>query len=207
MRILVGIAMLAVLAGCTVLGNRPNTHAPGTSWTIAVSNTGSFGKQNVEARTRVAGERIWQGRRAYIYERPGNPQGDIVTDAPTGRWIAFAKGDSPTFSFDPPLGWDWPLMVGEKWSRKHRFTNHATKQSGEFVGNWHVESFGPVTVRAGTFDAYKVVYSDNIGNENTTWWSPDLGLNVRTSSRRTAKHAAGVGTNDIELVAEPVMGQ
>ncbi len=193
------------LAGCADMQNRPNTAAPGTTWTVAVRNTGSFGNQNIETRTRVAGEKIWLGRPAFVYERPGNPAGDIISDPENGRWIALAKGDAPIVSFDPPLGWNWPLAVGETWTRKHKFTNHATKQSGEFVGTWKVESYEDVTVRAGTFRAFKVVYSDTTGNENTTWYGPELGINVKVNGRRTAKHPAGPGTNDIELVSRPSM--
>lgn len=201
----VSTVALVFAAGCTVLGNRPNTATPGSTWLIAVRNTGSFGTQNIETRTRAGGERMWQGRRVFVYERPGNPQGDIVTEPGMGGWIALAKGDSPILSFDPPLGWKWPLVVGKSWSTKHRATNHATKRSGDFVGSWNVESYGPVTVRAGTFDAYKIVYTDTAGSENTSWWSPDLGVNVKSSSRRTAKHGAGPGTSELELVSRPTM--
>lgn len=192
------------LAGCAEMQNRPNAAAPGSTWMVAVRNTGSYGNQNVETRTR-ANEKMWQGRQVFVYERPGNPQGDIVTERDTGRWIAWAKGDTPIVSFDPPFGWNYPLTVGETWTSKHRWTNHATKQGGDFVGTWKVESYDDVTVRAGTFKAYKVVYSDSTGTENTSWWSPEVGVNVKSTSRRTAKHAAGPGTSDIELLSRPAM--
>lgn len=192
-------------AGCADMQNRPNSAVPGSTYVNAVRNSGSYGNQSIEARTRVGGERTWQGRKVFVYERPANPQGDLVTDAATGNWIAFAKGDTPTASWEPPIGFDWPLAVGKTWTRKHRFTNHVTKQSFEFTGTWKVEAQEAVTVRAGTFQAYKVVYSDTLGNENTMWSSPEIGIFVKSSNRRTAKHPAGPGTQEIELVSRPAM--
>lgn len=204
---LIGAGLLAALtlAGCADMQNRPNTLAPGTSWMVAVRNTGSYGNVNIETRTRVGGEKMWQGRPVFVYERPGNPQGDIVSDRDNGRWIALAKGDTPILSFEPPIGWNWPLAVGETWTSKHRWTSAATKRSGDFVGTWKVESYDDVTVRAGTFKAYKVVYSDTTGVESTSWYCPELGVNVKIAGRRSAKHPAGPGTNDIELVSRPAM--
>lgn len=199
------LVVALIAAGCADMQNRPNTATPGSTWLNAIRNTGSYGNQNIEFRTRVGGEKMWQGRSAFVYERPANPQGDLVTERDTGRWIAFAKGDTPIVSFDPPLGWNWPLTVGGTWTSKHRFTNHATKQSSEFVGTWKVESYEEVTVRAGTFKDYKVVYSDTTGTENTSWSSPEVGINVKSTSRRSAKHPARPGTNDIELVSRPAM--
>ncbi len=205
-RFTASLLVALVAAGCAGGQNRPNTATPGSTWMIATRNTGSYGNQNIETRTRVGGEKMWQGRPVFVYERPGNPQGDIVTERDTGRWIAFAKGDTPIVSFDPPFGFNFPLTVGETWTRKHRFTNHATKQSSDFVGNWKVESYDDVTVRAGTFKAYKVVYFDTAGTtENTSWWSPAVGVNVKSTSRRSAKHPAGPGTNDVELVSRPTL--
>jgi hypothetical protein len=60
-------------------------------------------------------------------------------------------------------------------------------------------------VRAGTFKAYKVVYSDTTGVESTTWYCTELGVTVKLAGRRSAKHPAGPGTNDIELVSRPAM--
>lgn len=206
-RMLFSIIVLAAtaLAGCADMQPRPNSLAPGTTWVNAVRSTGSYGKENGELRTtRVAGERIWQGRKVFVYENTTTGI-STFTDPDTGRWIATARGDQPLLSFEPPLGWDRPLEVGKTWSRKHKFTNHATKTSGEFVGNWKVEDYEDVTVRAGTFRAYKVVYSDNLGTESVVWWNPETDVWVKQSNRRSARHPAGPGTNDFELVSRPAL--
>ena len=197
------VAALAV-AGCADMQNRPNTHAQGTTWVSAVRNTGSFGNVNAEQGTRVVGERMWQGRKAFVYENT-TTGGSVVTELESGRWIAFARGDTPTVSWEPALGWDFPLEVGKSWTRKHRMTNHANKTSTDFVGNWKVDAYEDVTVRAGTFKAYKVRYSDSLGSENVTWFSPETGGFVKVSGRRGAAHPAGAGTNESELVQRPAM--
>jgi hypothetical protein len=198
------LALLAALAvtGCAEMPNRPNAHASGSTWVNAVRNTGSYGNTNAEQRTRALGERTWQGRKAFAYENTATGM-TVVTELESGRWIAFAKGEVPVTSFEPALGWDFPLEVGKTWSRKHRVTNHANKTTSDFTGSWKVEAYEDVTVRAGTFKAYKVRYTDTAGTESTTWWSPETGTFVKVSGRRGAAHPAGVGTNESELVQRP----
>lgn len=201
---LMGAGLLAALAlaGCAGMQPRPNSLAPGTTWVNAVTNTGSYGKQNGELRTtRVGGERMWQGRKVFVYEQ--TPGVNILTDPDTGHWIAILRGDTLLQSFEPAIGWDRPLEVGKTWSRKHRSTNHVKKTTTDFVGTWKVEAYEDVTVRAGTFKAYKVLYSDTLGTEGATWWSPEIDAWVKVSNRRSAKNPAGAGTSDTELVKRP----
>ena len=194
---------LVLAAGCAPMQPRPNSLALGTTWVNAVSNTGSFGNQKGELRTtRVAGERTWQGSKVFVYENPTTGM-NILTDPDTGRWIAMTRGDQALQSFEPPIGWDRPLEVGKTWTTKHRSTNHANKTTTDFTGTWKVEAYEDVTVRAGTFKAFKVAYSDTLGSEGVTWWDPELDVWVKQSNRRTAKHPAGPGTNEVELVQRP----
>lgn len=199
----VAVAVL-LIAGCAAMQNRPNTAAPGSTYVQAVRSTGSFGNVNAEQRSRVIGERTWQGRKVFVYENTATG-GSLITEPESGRWIAFARGDTPTLSWEPALGWDFPLEVGKSWSRKHRVTNHANKTTTDFEGHWKVEAYEDITVRAGTFKAYKVVYTDSVGTETTTWWTPEFGLFIKNLSRRTGKHAAGPGTNETELVQRPAL--
>jgi hypothetical protein len=41
-------------------------------------------------------------------------------------------------------------------------------------------------------------------NENVVWFSPELGIFVKQNLRRTAKHPAGPGTRDSELVSHTI---
>ncbi len=69
-------------------------------------------------------EREWGGRTVRVNEGK-----DITTlaDPGTGGWVAQMAGARPLVSWDPPLGWDWPLTVGKTWTRKQVATVHATK--------------------------------------------------------------------------------
>lgn len=195
------IVVALVSAGCALMANRPNIAAPGSSYVAEARNSGSFGTQTVRNTVKIVGDRMWQGRKVYMFD---GTLGQVITDPESGRWITTAKDEVPVLSFDPPFGWDFPLYVGKTGTGKYRFTNHATKQSGDFEGTWRVDAYEDVTVPAGTFKCYKVLTSDTIGNENVIWWSPELGIFVKQNNRRTEKHRAGVGTNDVELVSHAI---
>ena len=195
------IVVALVSAGCAVAPNRPNIAAPGSSYVTQERNSGSFGTQNVRNTVKVVGERMWQGRKVFMYD---GTLRQVMTEPQSGAWIAMTKDDAPVLSFDPPVGWDYPLYVGKTGTGKYRFTVHATKQSGDFERTWRVDAYEDVTVPAGTFKCYKVFSSDTTGNENVVWWSPELGTFVKQNNRRTEKHGAGAGTNDVELVSHAI---
>jgi hypothetical protein len=102
------------------------------------------------------------------------------------------------------LSWEWPIEVGKTWTKKYTITIHATKQTIPFEVRQKVEAYEDVTVPAGTFKAFKVVTSDTLGSENINWFSPELGIFVKTTLRRTAKHPAGAGTRETELVSQTI---
>jgi hypothetical protein len=99
------------------------------------------------------------------------------------------------------VAWELPLEVGKKWTRKYSFTIHAANRTLAIEDAQVVEAYEDVSVPAGTFKAWRVRSTDNLGNENTQWYAPDLGVFVKQSLRRTAKNAAGAGTRDIELIS------
>ena len=57
---------------------------------------------------------------------------------------------------------------------------------------------------AGTFKAFRVRTIDDAGNDNVQWFSPDLGIFIKQSLKRTAKHAQGPGTREIELISQKI---
>ena len=73
---------------------------------------------------------------------------------------------------------DWPLEVGKKWKYESESANNegdklTTKQAAEVI------SYGDVTVKAGTFKAFKIVYTGTVRNHkysktgapsNDVWW-------------------------------------
>jgi hypothetical protein len=73
---------------------------------------------------------------------------------------------------------DWPLEIGKKWRYESETTNNegdkiTIKQDAEVI------SYGDVTVKGGTFKAFKIVYTGTIRNHkfsetgglsNDVWW-------------------------------------
>lgn len=144
---------------------------------------------------------MWQGQQVITYE---TPQWTILAQPTSGNWIGIVSGDKPMMTWDPPMGWDWPLEVGKTWTHNNRFTNHAKQQTIPFQTTQKVEAYEDVTVPAGTFKAFKISTSDTLGNENVNWFSPELGIFVKSINTRTAKHAAGPGRQETEIVSQTI---
>jgi hypothetical protein len=91
------------------------------------------------------------------------------------------------------------MWVGETWSTPFRVTNHANNQTTEIRPTFRVEAQENVNVPAGTFKAYRV-RSTTPTMVSLTWWSPDIGLFVKTRVERTSQHPAGPGVREQDLL-------
>ena len=67
-----------------------------------------------------------------------------------------------------------------------------------------VEAYEDVVTPAGTFKAFRVATTDNQGNANTQWLSPELGIFVKQQLRRTAQHTAGPGMQDTVITSQSI---
>lgn len=193
-----------LLAGCATptspVVTRYNPPPVGASWEVAQRNTGSYGRDVQFRMTR--GDGTWQGRPVVTLRNSLGPT--IMAEPANGHWHAILGPDGrPMASFSPPVGWAFPVKVGATSSTRHRMTNHATGQSIEYDFNCRVEAHEKVTVRAGTFDAFRIQCTTTIGNEETYWSSPQMGLFVKTRLVRTAASPSGAGTQEAELVSAP----
>jgi hypothetical protein len=198
----VGLALALVSSGCAMLAPKAERFvaAPiGSTWTQAQSNSGSFGAGKVQT-TVTRGERMWQGQQVIAYENPKT----AILAALDGNWIGVVSGDKPIMTWDPPLRWDWPLEVGKTWTRNYRVTIHASNQTNPFEQTQKVEAYEDVTVPAGTFKAFKISTSDTLGNENLNWFSPELGIFVKSINTRTARHASGPGRQETEVISQTI---
>ena len=83
-------------------------------------------------------------------------------------------------------------------------TIHATNQTIPYQITQKVEAYEDITVPAGTFKAFKVSTSSTLGEENVNWFSPELGIFVKSINTRTAKSAAGPGTRETEIVSQTI---
>lgn len=107
-------------------------------------------------------------------------------------------------SWDPPLGWEYPLTVGKTWTTAYRMTVHAKNVTIPYELSCKVENYGDVTVAAGTYKAFKIVCTSTIGNEEIFWTSPDLGVFLKAKLTRTAKSPFGPGTQESELITQSI---
>ncbi len=196
-----GLLATLLSAGCATTPTAERYVAPpqGSTWVYKRIDTGSYGSGTVQSASKM-GERIWQGQKLNAYESPEM----TLLAKPTGDWVAQVSGNMPLISWDPPVTWNWPLEVGKTGTRSFRVTFHAVKQSMSVEDRWTVEAYEDVTVPAGTFKTFRVKTTDSIGNDNVNWFSPDLGIFVKSSLKRTAKHPAGAGTREIELVSQTI---
>jgi hypothetical protein len=194
-----GLALALVSGGCamTPKAERFPTPQVGTTYTYARSDTGSFGSGTMQFTLKVA-ERMWEGKRMLLYMAP---QGGTVC-TPEGRWVAIlAPDEKPIMIFDPPIGYEYPLEVGKTWTKSYQVTVAALKQTIPFDSTSKVEAYEEVTVPAGTFKTFKINASDTTGNETVTWSNPEVGTWIKRIETRTAKHRAGPGTRETQLVS------
>jgi hypothetical protein len=119
----------------------------------------------------------------------------------TGNWVTLTRNGKPFWSFDPPVGWEWPLEVGKTWTRKSVMTLHAQNRQVPLEYTQTVEAHEEIAVPAGKFMAFRIKNVDNFGNENLQWFIPELSVYGKQVLKRTAKHAQGAGTREVELIS------
>jgi hypothetical protein len=200
-RLALSIGLLVELAasGCATLTPQADRYVappPGSTWVNERVDTGSYGSSSTQL-PMTRGERTWQGVQVITFETPEN----TLLATPALDYIAQVKGETVLVSWDPPYNLDWPLRVGKTWKKSYRMTNHSANRTISYEVEQTVEAYESVTTPAGTFKAFRVFSSDTMGNENTDWISTDLGIFVKRSFKRTAKHALGAGTREMQVVS------
>ena len=194
----VGIGM-ALAGGCALMEPKVERYvAPpvGTTWERSQADTGSYGSGTTRLRSR-RGQATWQGAQVITFEGA-----DLAVFAQQdGAWLGFFKGGTPVVTFDPPQIFQFPLEVGKSWAREQRMTIQAAKRTVTYALTQKVEAYEDITVPAGTFKAFKISSASSLGDEGFTWFSPELGIFVKQSLKRTGQHAQGPGTREIELVS------
>ena len=144
---------------------------------------------------------MWQGQQVIAFE---SPEYAILAASNSGNWLGIVRGDKPLITWEPGLNWDWPLEVGKTWTKNYSITIHAAKRTVPFQTTQKVEAYEDVTVPAGTFTAFKISTSSTLGEETVNWFSPEVGIFVKSINTRTAKNAAGPGRRETELVSQTI---
>jgi len=200
-------ATALLTAGCAMMAPKAERYvAPpvGTTWERSQTDTGSYGSGNARLTSR-RGEGTWQGQSIITFE--GAAGGLAVYAQPNGAWLGLFKSGAPVVTFDPPQSYQFPLEVGKTWSREQRMTLFPARRTVSYSLTQKVETYEDVTVPGGTFKAFKISTVNTLGEEGLTWFSPELGIFIKQSLKRTAKHAQGPGTREVELLSYKRAGQ
>ena len=198
----VSVAFSIVLGGCATIAPKTGSYVVpplGSTWVVARSDSGSFGATSSQIASK-RGEQTWQGQKLSALEAPGFTQ--LLNDK--GAIVAMMNGDKPLASFDPPLGFAYPLEVGKSLSSTHNVTIFPSMKTTPLQVTQKVEAYEDVTLPAGTFKAFKISWSESNGNENTYWVSPELGITVKSILIRTGKWSTGEGRRENQLVSQNI---
>jgi hypothetical protein len=205
-RITLGLAFAAcLLAGCAAPPRAEGGRVDQPIDSVLVrtqKDTGSFGSgQTTTTATRMA-PRMWKGQQVAVFAN--NPGPTLYQLPPNGSFIGLFNGETPVMTFDPPAGYQWPLEVGKSWTAKYNMVLHQNNRVIPVEAKSTVEAYEDVTMPAGTFKTFRVRTSDNQGNENVNWFSPELGVFVKQKLTRTAASPSGPGTRETELVRQTI---
>ena len=196
-KIAFGAVAAAILAACASVGTGVgwNILPAGSTWQVSQRNTGSYGKDTTYQMTR--GEAVWQGKQVVTFT--SSATGNQVMALPDGRWVAIlARDGKPLVTYDPPVGYVYPLSVGQSWSTKHKMTT--AKGTSEITYSCKVEGREPVAVPAGTFDTLKIVCESPVSRD-ISWTSVDTGIHPKQELQRLPNHPQGAGTQQNQLMA------
>jgi hypothetical protein len=193
------VAAASLAGGCATTEVAGDYVPPptGSTWSTLQRSTGSYGTGEVVLNT-TSGEQAWDGRQFRAFR---NAQATILAEPASGRWAAFLAPDGRVLArFDPPIGFDWPLVVGKEMKSSYRMIS-ATGASVAVQGQCRVENYADTSVKAGTFKTFRVGCANSIGQTEVYWYAPALGIFVKSSVMRTAANPAGAGTRDTEMTA------
>ena len=149
------VVMALMLGGCAQMPPKAANYVVpplGSTWVTARSDSGSFGSTASQIANKL-GEQTWQGQKLTALQAPGFAQ--LLNDK--GAIVAMTNGDKPLASFDPPLGFAYPLEVGKSLSSTHNVTIFPSMKTSPLQVTQKVEAYEDVTLPAGTFKAFKSV--------------------------------------------------
>lgn len=197
------VAALLLTTGCASTPPTPETmqiSPVGTVTTYHRKSSGSLGNFDGQVVWTHATS-TWNGKPAIAF---GAPQAGVSLHDPVtfGTLAHLAPTGQPVMSFEPPIDYPWPLQVGKTWSAQHTVTLYPSGNKVPLKIDGKVESWGDVTVPAGTFKAFKVVWTMNQNEVETRWLNPAEALaTIKRHVERSATHPQGAGVLDAELLS------
>ena len=163
-------------------------------------SSGSLGDYDGRVSWKVHDGR-WHGRHVEAHISP--QMGGQVVD-PQTQWLiaVLDRLGEVQYTFDPPLTYPWPLQVGKRWENHYSVTDIAQGHRLPLTVQGRIESWGDVTVPAGTFKAFKLVWADSLGEVESRWVETEQGIGtVKRTVLRLPSHPAGPGHLEVELLS------
>ena len=177
----------------------PAFAAPGSEWSYVRHDSGSYGSGISHVYWKSLPMQNYQGRPHYVYE---GPEATLLLEPRSGSYAVQMKNAKPEVSWDPALNFHhWPVWVNESWTTPYKITNHATNQTTEMRASYVVEDTQTVNVPAGTFKTFRIRYTSP-ALAGHIWWSPDLGITVKSRFVRVASDPAGEGVRESDLLRQ-----
>jgi len=113
----------------------------------------------------------------YIFAAEGGREIHLSRDLSIAKML---RGDGAVLGFDPPPSPAWPLEVGKSGSISSYWRTPQNPLGGRISIEWKVEAYEDVQVSAGTFKAFRIVYSFQVGpsarrewREFSVWYAPE----------------------------------
>lgn len=177
----------------------------GTVNTYHRKSSGSLGVFDGQVPWTVAlGE--WQGRTVLAYASPAGTS--LLLPQTLGLVATLGLQGQPVMANEPPVDFAWPLQVGKTWDTQHQVTLFPSGRMLTVDIQGKVESWGDVTVPAGTFKAFKLVWTNDLGETETRWVAPADGISpIKRHEERPVSHPQGVGVLDAELLSSVKPGR
>lgn len=198
-----GLASL-LLAGCAAAPPAAKRYVPpavGSTAEYRMTNSGSYGSATGTLTIRIS-ETTYEGRTLRKWE---TPSGATLQSPVAGTVAVLDPAGRPLMRYNPPLDFNFPLVVGKTWTADHELTVGAGNRM-PMKTSWKVEAYEDVTVPAGTFKAWRLVMTDNFGYRATIWSMPEtIGMFAKRISERPQGHPQGAGTQVLEMSKVPTV--
>jgi len=200
---LIAVSALLTAGGCVTTPPQADGFADppmGSVFTYHRKSSGSLGNYDGQVVWTYSPS-TWAGKSVIAF---GAPQAGTSLHLPVtaARMADLNPGGKPLYTYDPPIGYQWPLVVGKQWTSRHMVTVHNSGMTVPMTIDWKVESWGDVTVPAGTFKAYKLVWTTSQGEIEMRWTNPQEGLmTIKRHVERPGSHPQGPGVLDAELLS------
>lgn len=201
---LAAAAALLLSQGCASTSPPVAKHmepvVPGTVTTFHRKSSGSLGVYDGQVVWDHS-LTTWQGK-PVLAATTRNGGGNLFDRATHGMIAVTGAEGKPVITFEPPIDYQWPVAVGKTWTSSHTVTQMPSGRQSRLEIQWKVEAYEEVTVPAGTFKAYRVTWSNQLGEVETRWFSPSAGLStIKRQVQRPASHPQGAGLLEGHLLS------